>query len=642
MFIRALAEDHGIKVVFGGHTPGYVRDEHAIYLPRYAEFTDEDLATDGSLAEKQLAVQDLCLGVAMHEIGHPVDTTPGWRNTGPLGDFLWNALEDIRVDSKRQRVLPGARRIFDAGYSRLIKMGWWSCEGFADLKSAFTRWILCRGRSECAEQRVFQPLADKAEAAVRMFAGDQFADGAWLIASRVGAASSTEDVFHIVEDLLAYLASQQQSPQSSSSGASSSSDDGSDLNDADDSTSPQSSQPQGGGQGDDDDSDTPSGDSQPSQGPEDTDGEDACDSGHGSSGTDDPTSPQSSQPQGGGQGDAGDSNTAPGASSSFNEPAGAAGDDAVAPGLSKAGNAVDDDSDTVLQLRKLLDVSVDDLPADVGRALAGALDDVSADAFSAGATEFAIARADRAVKANVLYAGDRDTRPLSMRIGRLLQAQSAAPVAHERVGSRIDSSLLFRVPLGEREVFIDEKSVRQVDTAIRVVVDVSSSMRSNGRIAVARAAALRLCIALSEVRGVCLSASAFPHDLDGRSDQVRELLPFGGKPRLYADNFLMLQADGGSTPLAEALGESHYALLRRLEPRKICVVLTDGHPNGGPARVVPIVERMRRSHIEVIGVGIQTMRYPDLFPKFEVVHDVNELESALFKLLQSTILKRAA
>ncbi len=658
MFIRALADDQSLKVIFDGNTPGYARDKHAIYLPSYASFTADQLSTSPDLCEVQAAVQDLFLGTGLHEIGHPTETSPetAHRNTGQLGKFLWNAIEDIRVDSNRQRKLAGAKRIFNAGYGRLIKMGYWGKGDMSDLKGAFTAWVLLQGRFILADQVVFKDLAAASDAALRSIAGDAFADEAWDIVCRVQQArpgiEGTQDVFNIVEDLLSFLQSQQQAQQpelqpqpqgtpqqgdsdddsndcaSGQSGASGAQDDSDDAADGDDDAGDSSKGSQASDSSEDDSDDGTSGQSGASGAQDDSgdaaDGDDdAGDSSKGSQASD--STDDDSDDATSGQSDAS------GTQDDSGDPVGSQ------PSGSTSSTKVDPD-----QVRQLLDATDDDLPDAVGDAFAKALDDASSQAFSAGATEYVLPRAEKAVAKNVLYAGDRDTRPLSMRVSRLLEAQSRDNRSYDRMGSRMDTSLLSRVPLGERDVFVDELPTRRVDTAIQVIVDDSCSMRSFNRIGIAKSASLRLCIALSEIKGINLRATAFPHVLDNRSDQVLELLPFGAQPRRYAENFLKLSAQGPSTPLAEALTDAHYSLARRSEPRKIAVVLTDGEPDGGTYRVAPIIERMRKSHIEVIGLGIQTMTYPDLFSRFEIVQNVADLETALFKLLQSTILKRAA
>jgi hypothetical protein len=642
MFIRAIAEDSGLEVKFGGSTPGYARQLHTVYLPQYAIFSASQLAASDVLQEIQSAVDALFKGTGLHETGHPLYTNPDlcWRNPGDLGSFLWNSLEDIRCDSIHQRKLAGAKRIFNDGYGRLIKMGYWGRADLSDFKSAFSSWVLCHGRAVFCGQSVFDEIGVKADAAVRQLAGDKFADDAWKIVARVKFArdgiDGTIDVFHIIEDLLKFLKEQQQSqPQPQPQPQSKKSDD------SDDSAQPQ---PQGssGQAGDSDDDSDDSAQPQPQgssgqAGDSDDDSDDSAQpqpqGSSGQAGDSDDDSDDSAQPQPqGSSGQAGDSDD-DSDDSAQPQPQGSSG---------QAGSGSQAGSPDPDAIQDLLDASGDDLPESVGDAFANALDEATDTAKCSGASEFCMPRSEKAGCSNVLYAGDRDTRPLTMRVQRLLETQSKAYVSHDRMGSQIDNQLLYRVPMGERDIFVDEVATRRVDTAVHVLVDASTSMNSSNRIGIARMAALRLCVALSEISGVCMSASAFPHRLDGRDDQVLQLLPPGASPRRYAENFLTLRATIGSTPLAQALTDAEFTLLHRPEPRKICVVLTDGEPNGGVASCSPIVNRMSLSGIEVLGLGIETMRFPNLFPRFEVVHNARDLESALFKLLQTTLLRKAA
>jgi cobalamin biosynthesis protein CobT len=247
-------------------------------------------------------------------------------------------------------------------------------------------------------------------------------------------------------------------------------------------------------------------------------------------------------------------------------------------------------------------------------------------------------RAAKAVKAEA-YVSDQDARVLGMRISRLLEARSLVANARERRGIRIDRRTLPRVPFGEREVFVEERRAARVDTAILIVVDRSGSMIGDPR-EVARSAALRVCLAVEGIVGATVGCVAFPEQLDGRSDQVREILPMGAPVRMYADGFLWLNAPHwASTPMHTALAYARYALSRRKEPRRVCIVLTDGAPDNS-ALVEPELARLEEATIECVGIGIGTMAV-ELFPRHEVIQAVSELEGALFRLLQAVLAKAA-
>ena len=625
MFIRGLADDLGLKVVFGGD-PGYLRETHTIYLPAYASFTADKLAADSSLTEIQHAVQELFFATGFHEFGHPLYTTAGHRNDGDLGGFLWNALEDVRCDTKQQLRFAGAKSIFNAGYGRLIKMGFWHPADTSDYASLFTSWVLYQGRSRLAEQSCFDELATSAHTMLIAASGAAFVDQAWAIVSKVKSALHTKDVFDIVQELLDFLRDQGANQGSESS---------------DGSTPPSSSgEDHGPGQA------APS--STPPQGS-------------------DPVKDQSSASEGPSPSDAATGTQPPQAASTPDHP-GATSDESAIPGSSEPGKSVNQSvgasgsepsaqpqvpgtpgisSDSATSgARKVafaaLEAVPSQMPGDVGSVLLSVLDVVSQDAISSGAQPVSIARSRPAVSSSTVHSGDGDTRPLTIKLRNLLLAQTRASSSHDRRGSRVDSRMLSRVSFGVRDVFVDEQPAKLVHTALKVLVDRSQSMQG-ARIDIARRAALRVCIAACDVDGTNVSASAFPEKLDGRKDQVLELMPFGAKARTYARNFLTLDApDWASTPLAPALTLAMYELKRQTQPRKVCLVVTDGAPNGGGASEKAVIAQMRRLGIQVLGLGIQTMRVTDLFDNAEVVNDIAEVEAALFSLLQNSMLSKVA
>lgn len=609
MFVQALAEDMGLEVKFGGNTPGYSRPQNLVVLPNYPVFTPEQLKLEAN-ANTQCVVNDLYAATGLHETGHPLYTDDGPRFTEEIGKFLWNALEDIRVDTLQQRRLAGARRIFEEGYGRLIKMGYWKAPQSGDFLGAFAMWVLCHGRSTFCGQITFAEIGNAANAEVRSLIGDQLADEAWSLISKVASAKSTQDVYNITLKVLDWLKRLQQ-PQPEQSQQNEKSDDSSSDGQSGDSSQPQD------GSSDSDSSHSGSSGAQKDQQSGDTTSSETGSSDQSQGGQ------TSGSPQDGSQ--SCESGSAP-AEAGQGQPVPVAPDPQA---VAKAATSV-------------LNASGMELPGQVGEAASDALDSATSQAFGAGADKVLFAGRQRAKADNFLYRGDGDVRPMAMRLRRLLEARSRDECTYDRVGDRLDSSLLHRVPLGERDVFVDEIEVRKADTFVHVLIDASSSMRSNQRIEKARSAALRMCIALGEIPGVTPSASAFPYHVNGSSDGVLELLPPGKKARQHARAFLELSAEISSTPLAHALTDAEFLMGRRRESRRILFVLTDGAPNGGPESSRKVIRRMKAAGMEVYGLGIEVMQSSNLFDKFVIVQSVRDLERHMFQLLKQTLLKHAA
>ena len=217
IFVRGLALDSGLGIVFDGSGPGYDRQAHTIHFPKYASFSSDRLKVDPSLSEVQAAVDDLFKAVGLHEIGHPLYTSPGHSHGEDLAHGLFWSLEDIRCDSFSQGRLAGGSRIFDAGYRRLISMGYWiPLKDSASAEDIFQAWVLFQGRHLLARQAAFADLGNGAELLLEQFAGKPFVQGAWQILLKLKTTTSSWDVVPIVDELLKYL-KQSASPQSQGS-----------------------------------------------------------------------------------------------------------------------------------------------------------------------------------------------------------------------------------------------------------------------------------------------------------------------------------------------------------------------------------------------------------------------------------------
>lgn len=628
-FVLGLLAGTDVKVRFGGD-PCYQRPAKTIWLPNYPTLLDETTHADlqSQLLKKYRAI-------ALHESGHPLFTSEE-RNTGKVGRFLWGALEDVRVDSLNQLKHAGAKLIFEQGYGELIADGktWNQVDSSGGVVNVTCGWVLYRSRHLIAEQQCFADLSAHAHEVLVELVGNEEVEAAWEIVLRTRLAKTSAEVVPIVNDLLLWikrqLNQQIQEPPSS------------EAPEGDEADQSERQEAPGDLQGESDSDVESSGDEH----------EHEVDAGLNPQPHDQPQqSPADESPSPDGDESEGDSEGAVAVAA----PEGGSDQPRSSPVPAPAGN---DGSDAVLGADDIaaIDADGDDLPVDVGAALASSFEQSEQEAFELGATVSEIPEVLGCVPSLSPYHGDSDTRPFSIRLSRLLCANSTDAVSYDRRGSRIDPQRLVRWRLGEREVFVDEVPARRIDTAVMVVVDESPSMAElpmQSRIAkvqqrpieVARAASLRLCKALGEVQGISVSAIAFPApNADGGCEAVKTLLPFGGHIRNHADAFLSLNAQNhGGTPLHLALTHARFELLRQSKPRRLCVVLTDGEPNGGEAMVRPYLDLMSRDGIEVIGVGIKTMVVKSLFTRHEVIQDLNQLEPALFSLLQSTLLhKRAA
>lgn len=157
-------------------------------------------------------------------------------------------------------------------------------------------------------------------------------------------------------------------------------------------------------------------------------------------------------------------------------------------------------------------------------------------------------------------------------------------------------------------------------------------MRLGSKLDIALDAVLALALALEEIQGVSLAATAFPGQQGGQT--VQPMLLRGRKVRGDLGQFAMSVA--GSTPLAEAMWHVAADLAQAKEPRRVLIVATDGRPNS-PEAAHYVIDRFRRAGIEVIGIGIGTDSLEDLFPISAVIRDVSDLRDALFDIARKVI-----
>ena len=111
---------------------------------------------------------------------------------------------------------------------------------------------------------------------------------------------------------------------------------------------------------------------------------------------------------------------------------------------------------------------------------------------------------------------------------------------------------------------------------------------------------------------------------------------FGGAVR-STTKFYGVSASGG-TPTAEALDWAGIKLSLRPEPRKLCLLITDGQPNN-PEQADFAAKRLMANGIEVMGIGIRCDHIKTFIPNSRVITNVAELPQAMFGILQAEMTK---
>lgn len=222
----------------------------------------------------------------------------------------------------------------------------------------------------------------------------------------------------------------------------------------------------------------------------------------------------------------------------------------------------------------------------------------------------------------------RHTALLRARLSGLIQASRLRRRHARRTGSKIDNRVVHRLALHDTRLFLHQEEKTEVNTAIMILVDRSGSMQHQ-KIEVASKTAYVVAEALDSIPGCFAAVAAFPV---GNSDGVAPLVRFGERP--CSSKFGM--SAGGGTPLAQALYWAGVELLKREEPRKILLTVTDGEPDDRRTSKRAIKWLLEQG-IEPMGLGICEESVRTLFPTNGVVYSVEELPPALFGMLQEKL-----
>lgn len=220
----------------------------------------------------------------------------------------------------------------------------------------------------------------------------------------------------------------------------------------------------------------------------------------------------------------------------------------------------------------------------------------------------------------------------------LVQASQRVGHRNKRSGNRIDTNKVCRVVGGDTKIFRQSADKVRPNTAVHILVDMSSSMEdaaANGvqRQHIARDSALALSVALDSIPGVNPAVTFFC------SNDMYSVVKHGKPVKQQAGKFHF--AANGGTPMAEAIWYGAYELSKTREERKMLIVVTDGEPNSRAA-TTSVIDLCESSDIEVIGIGIETHAVNSLFKTNIVIDDASDLQRTLFKLMERSLTGSAA
>nr|WP_019367219.1 VWA domain-containing protein [Pseudomonas luteola] len=219
----------------------------------------------------------------------------------------------------------------------------------------------------------------------------------------------------------------------------------------------------------------------------------------------------------------------------------------------------------------------------------------------------------------------------------LVQSSQRNGYTPGRHGRHLDTNRLYRLVSGDTRIFRRSAERKHPDTAVHLLVDMSSSMDKlmpSGEhvYEVARDAAMALALGLEKINGVNPAVTFF---CKNSRQPVWSVVKHGQKVSRNAGRF-SFSPDGG-TPMTEAIWYSAFELSKTRERRKMVLVVTDGEPNN-VGTCQHVVQLCQRSGIEMIGIGVgKGAKVAGLFASSIQIESVNDLKHTLFQLMSDAL-----
>ncbi len=218
----------------------------------------------------------------------------------------------------------------------------------------------------------------------------------------------------------------------------------------------------------------------------------------------------------------------------------------------------------------------------------------------------------------------------------MLQAVKRMPERFGTSGNKLSINRLIKMATGDPRIFKKRVDVVSINTAVVILLDASGSMAENDRMGVARDSAFALHRTLTGIGGVSVLSAAFEMADEMNYIPIQLLCTWGEKPAPM--NFGVTTGD--YTPTPWALWYARSQLLQRPEPRKICLLITDGVPygwNGIEADTVTATTRLEKDGIEIAAIGINLPDVAKFWRNNRTVNNIEDLPSAMFGVMNELL-----
>ena len=591
-----------------------------LQLPQMATTGTQE---DAELLQALISHEILCHG---HHTDFDVIPDPG------IGGALENVMEDPRGELLALKSFPGSKKVIRRGVEILVDRGIFTGPTEEEIQGGhpakiLTSWLVTELRSELLGQDCLKDFArDYRKLAIKTF-GTSLTAAVKSVALKAAAAKSTGEVQLHARQILSLLKLAQESPPPPSGG-----EDGDQNPEEGDGTD----QGQGsGGEGD--------------QGQGDQPGQDGGEAGSGEGGQGQGDKPgQDGGQAGAGKGDArGDQ---PGQD-------GKGGPDKGNSNIPTPGKGFEPDPKA---LAKAIQAVIDASAEDAGAYAAGLEQNLveASEAMGGGGMSHSheMGQAPAPVynsptsRSQLRQDAKATTATLALRLQELLEARNMVRRRRSEEG-HLQANRLVRAALGDMNIFQKRSRVEELNTAVMVLTDESSSMDllfdfktvmvpskvpgeppAPAKVRVPRSeAATKVAVAVGEV----LSDAEVPFSLAGFHTSLREYHPFDGDWAKTLTNYRELAT--GSTNTHLAVVWALRRLIERREDRKILIVVLDGDP--GKIDVLQAALNEAASYgveIRFVLIGDQLEKhYLELNAPYGLACNTSQLAGAVFGALEA-------
>ena len=293
-------------------------------------------------------------------------------------------------------------------------------------------------------------------------------------------------------------------------------------------------------------------------------------------------------------------------------------------------------------LKQILESSDFDWPEDLFESVAGELESWSCEqsaGFSVVTTtpmvdEVVISTEDREAAKDLLWKVKSESARLAAQLTGLIQAKTLTRDRIGKRGMRIEGKRLHRIALDDGRLFKRRSESIEINATVHISLDISASMDS--RMPLAREAVLALIMALKPIKGVRVTASAYPGTV---AERVHPIVS-GKESDLGVAGTLSALDSHDSTPMATGLWHAVHQICQSNAERRLILMITDGAPDiDHHDAVVDLVKRCGHSGIDIVGLGISIQLPEELFPKSLMIEQLYQLKSSLFTLTRDWLLR---